>query len=358
MDMDIVYQRLRNQRIAGETFSTPAEAVERLGAVQAQDFFGGLWGVGLRVPGATQDSVERALVERKIVRTWPMRGTLHFVAAADVRWMLRLLTPRVRAGAGGRHRQLELDEATFARSETLFRRALDGGRQLTRGAMRDVLEAGGVSTAGQRGIHILGHLAQKGVLCHGAREGKQQTFVLLDEWVPESRSLERDEALEELARRYFTSRGPATIQDFAWWSGLTMTDARAGLDGAQPYLVREQIEGREYWLSPSATDVEIGSPTAFLLPAYDEYAVAYRDRSAILDPDLASQMGNGIFSPIVVVNGRVVGTWRRTLKKDAVAVSTKLLGTLSRAETEALEAAKERYGAFLGRKVEGWRVEC
>lgn len=348
--MDIAYQRLRNQGLGGTRFNTPEGVVDWLGAVQAQDYYGALWGLGLRVEGATEEVIEKALLDRKIVRTWPMRGTLHFVPAADVRWMLKLLTARVLAKTNGRHRQLELDAATFARSEELFRQALEGGRQLTRGAMRDVLEAGGVSTAGQRGIHILGHLAQEGVLCHGAREGKQQTFALLDEWIPEGWLPDRDEALAELARRYFTSRGPATVQDFAWWSGLTMAEAREGLEGATPRLASEQIDGQTYWSSASISISEVALPAAFLLPAYDEYAVAYRDRSVILDPDLAPQLGNGIFSPIVVVNGRVVGTWRRRLKKDAVSVDMKLLRDLNAADRQALDAAVERYAAFLGRK--------
>jgi hypothetical protein len=271
--------------------------------------------------------------------------------------MPALLTPRILARTRGRYRQLELDEAAFTRSRDLLTRALEGGHALTRKAAYDVLAAGGVAPDGQRGIHILEYLAQLGVLCFGAPDGKQQTFVLLDEWIPTSRALARDEALAELAERYFTGHGPATLDDFVWWSGLTKTDARAALDAADPCLAHETIEDRSYWCAadtPASSGLSTGqaSPPAYLLPMYDEYTVGYKDRSAALDPAYAAEAGNGIFRPVIVVKGRVVGTWTRTLKKqDTVSVSTHLLEALTPSESLALDAAVRRYGAFLGRSV-------
>src|SRR5499425_503893 len=219
--LDIARQRLYNQHIAGARFDNPGDVVGWLGAVQAQDYLSSLWAVGLRMKNATEKDVEKAIADKTLVRTWPMRGTLHFVAAADVRWMLELLTPRIVANNVQRLlRQFGLDEAAFARSKDLVARALQGGKRLTRNATYEVLEAEGVSTAGQRGLHILWRLAQDGVICLGSREGKQQTFALLDEWAPKAKRMGRDESLAELAKRYFTSRGPATLQDFTWWSGL------------------------------------------------------------------------------------------------------------------------------------------
>ena len=233
---DIIRYRLHNQQIAGTKFRKPLEIVEWLGAVQAQDYSGGLWGIGLRLPGSTLDDIEKALIDRKIIRTWPMRGTLHFVPARDARWMLELLTPRVIRRSARRYKELGLNDEIFKRSEELISQALVGGRQLTREAMYDVLAKGGINPEGQRSYHILGYLAQKGVICFGAREGKQQTFVLFDEWVADSRRLERDEALAEIARRYFTSHGPATLQDFTWWTGLAAAEAKAGLEMVKPEL--------------------------------------------------------------------------------------------------------------------------
>ena len=343
---DVARRRLHNQLITRHSFEKPGDVVRWMGAVQAQDYRGGLWAVGLRVPDATEADVERAIAERNIVRTWPMRGTLHFVAPEDVRWMLELLTPRVVARSAGRHRQLGLDDATFSRSRRAVERALRDGRRLPRTAAYRALEAAGIATTGQRGIHILGWLAQKGVVCFGPREGKQQTFVLLDEWVPAARALERDEALGELAERYFASHGPATLQDFTWWSGLTVADARSGLGMVASQFLHEVVDGRTYWFSSSAP-AEKGA-RAHLLPVYDEYTVAYKDRSAVLDPAYARQTGNGIFSPIVVIDGWVAGTWKRTLDKQAVTVVPDLFTPPSKTESRALAAAAERYGAFLG----------
>ncbi|HEV7892565.1 MAG TPA: winged helix DNA-binding domain-containing protein [Pyrinomonadaceae bacterium] len=326
-----------------------------MGAVQAQDYLGSLWAVGLRTRGAAEGDVESAIADRSIVRTWPMRGTLHFVAAADVRWMLGLLTPRVVARSAGRYRQLELDERTFARSRDVLTRALRGGKRLTRNALYGELEAARIPTGGQRGIHILSRLAQDGLICFAAREGKQHTFALLEEWVPAAESLKRDDALAELARRYFESHGPATLQDFVWWSGLKAADARAGLEAVEPNLLREVVEGRTYWLPSSAdgpaSESKDGPPSALLLPVYDEYTVAYRDRSAVLSRSDAGRAGNGIFRHVIVIDGRVAGTWARSLGRGSVTITTRPFVKLGRAEARAVATAADRYGKFLGASV-------
>ena len=280
-----------------------------------------------------------------------MRGTLHFVAAEDVRWMLTLLTPRILARAARRHQQLELDEATFARSETLFTNALQNGRSLTRNQMMDVLEEAGISTKGQRGYHILGWAAQNGLICFGPRQGKQHTFVLLDEWLPSGKSLSREEALAELAHRYFTGHGPATIKDFIWWSGLPAADARASLEMVKPQLAHEQLDEKLYWFSPSPPTPKTATPTACLLPGFDEYLLGYKDRSAVLDPAHAAKVvpgGNGMFKPLIVIDGRVVGTWQRTLKKETATISLNPFNTLNTVETQAVAAAAQNYGTYIG----------
>ena len=347
--MNISHHRLHSQRIAGAPFETPGEVVSWLGAIQAQDYLGALWAVGLRTRSAIESDIEKALAERTIVRTWPMRGTLHFVAAADVRWMLELMTPRVLAANARRlQKEYELDETVFARGREVFIRALQGGRQLSRNAMYQVLEDAGIPAAGQRGLHIVWWLAQEGLLCFGAREGKQQTFVLLDEWIPDARRLDREEALARLARRYFTSRGPATVQDFAWWSGLAPADAAAGLEAVRSELAHEVIGRRTYWFSPVA--IEDPASPAYLLPAFDEYTVAYTDRSAVIRPEHARQTysGNGIFYPTMIYDGQVVGTWKRTLSKNAVTVMPTPFNPLKKTQEKAFTKAARRYGEFLG----------
>ncbi|MEX2122466.1 MAG: winged helix DNA-binding domain-containing protein [Woeseia sp.] len=346
--LDIALLRLRNQCLAGTPFESPADVVHWLGAVQAQDYLGALWAIGLRLPHATEADVEQAIRAKAIVRTWPQRGTLHFVASRDVRWMLSLLTPRMIAGSSGRYRQLELSEVDFSRARDLFVQALQGGNQLTRPEMYRVLELGKIATTGQRGIHILGHLAQSGLICFGPRRGKQHTFTLLEEWLPPAGSMPRDEALAELTRRYFASHGPATLRDFAWWSGLTAQDARAGIDSTRSQLVQHVIDGTTYWFSDASYSGKKTKAATHLLPAFDEYTVGYKDRSAILDPQFASRLnaGGGMLRPVSVVDARVVGTWKRSFKKNAVVVTAAPFIPHPGA-TRTLSAAAKRYGNFL-----------
>jgi len=341
--LDVVRQRLRSQGVVATKLERPADVVKWMGAVQAQDYLGSLWGVGLRTTKATEADVERAIEERSIVRTWPMRGTLHFVAAEDARWMLRLLAPRIISRTAGRHRQLGLDAATFRKSRSRLEKALAGGRVLSRPELYRVLEGAGVVTTDQRGIHILIQLAMQGILCFGARSGRQPTFALLDEWLPAAPVPDRDDALGELTVRYFTSHGPAAVHDFAWWSGLTLGDARRGLVVAGKRLV----DRGGTWSAPFRSAPARGT-VAHLLPAYDEYTVAYRDRSAFLDPAHAVRTRNGIFSAAVTVDGRIVGTWTRRRAGQAVVVTTDLFDRPSRGVARALEAALKRYGDFVG----------
>jgi hypothetical protein len=348
---DIARRRLHNQHIAQTAFEKPGDVVRWLGAVQAQDYLGSLWAIGLRMRQTTESAVEQAIADRAIIRTWPMRGTLHFVTPEDARWMLQLLTPRIIARNKLRLlRQFDLDDAAIARSKDVVRGALQGGKRLTRNALYKVLEAAHIPAANQRGLHILWRLAQECVICFGARQGKQPTFVLLDEWAPAGRALERDEALAELARRYFTSHGPATAQDFAWWSGLAAADARVGLEMAMPHLAREDVDGRTYWLSPLAPAVKDGPPSAYLLPAYDEYTVGYTNRSAVLERihGQGATLGNAaVLGPTIVVDGQIVDTWKRTFDQGSAVVARGHAISPTEAEAQALAAAAQRYSAFL-----------
>jgi hypothetical protein len=351
---DVALMRLHNQRIALTQSEGPADVVKWLGAVQAQDYLGALWAVGLRMKNALEADIEKALADKSILRTWPMRGTLHFVPAADARWMLKLLTPRIVQGSARRmYQQLELDEATFTRSKKLLIKSLQGGRQLSRQALYRALETAGISTAANRGLHILSRLAQDGLICFGARAGKQQTFALLEEWAPSATALARDEALAELANRYFTSHGPATLQDFAWWTGLRIADATAALGMIQSQFIQENIDGKSYIFSPSMPAVKNRTPVVHLLPAFDEYTVAYKDRGAILNLANSNQWRSryGILSPTIIVDGQVVGNWKRSFLKESIAITVDLFAEVTQRKTRAIVAAAIRYGTFLGASV-------
>ena len=346
----LIEHRLHTHHLLHPDFPDPAAAVAYFGAVQAQDMYGSLWALGLRVVGATEASVEVAVAEGSIVKTWPLRGTIHFVAPEDVRWMLGLSAARTVRGMAGRLRQLGLTDGDFARAGEALAAALSGGQRLERHAAYAVVDAAGVSTEGQRGIHILQRLALDGLLCFGPREGKQPTFVLLDEWVAPGRDLPRDAALAELARRYFASHGPATLADFTWWSGLAAVEARAGLEEVKRELERREVDGQSYWFRPADRLPALQRALGHLLPVYDEYTVAYRDRSAILAAEFAERpdAGNGIFRAPVLIDGQIVGTWTRAPKKDRVVVTPNLFRPLSEPERSALREAVRRYAAYLG----------
>lgn len=352
---DIGPYRLFNQGVTEAGFQEPVQVVAHLGAMQAQDYAGALWAIGLRMPKATQATLEQAIAGRSIVRTWPMRGTLHFVAAADVRWMLKLLTPRVISRLASRHRELEIDQEVISRSQDLIIKALEGGKQLTREELFQVLERANISPKGQRGIHILGRLSQEGLLCFGSHQDKQPTFALLDEWVPVTKTLEQDEALAELAKRYFTGHGPATLADLERWAGLKTSEARAGLEMVKSQLRKEEVDGQTYWLSQKEPPSPAKSPAVNLLPGFDEYILGYKDRSAVLDPQYSEKIvpgGNGMFMSTIVSDGQVVGTWRRTVKKSKINITPVPFTSLSPAELAACAIAAERYGQFMNMLVE------
>lgn len=348
---DIIQLRLMNQQMVKSRFKKPEQIVSWLGAVQAQDYPGGLWGVGLRMENATEQMVEKAVIDKKIVRTWPMRGTLHFVAAEDARWMLDLMAKRIMKRMEYYTRPLGLDDTTFLRSRKLLTKALQGGNQLTRPVLYEILEKGGITTSKSRGLHILGRLSHEGVLIFGSREGKQHTFALMDEWILDTHRMQQEEALAEITRRYMTSHGPATAHDFMWWSGLTAKEVRTGLDLNKKYLTSEEIDGKTYWFAKSLPRLEDMFPLVHLIPPYDEYLISYKDRTAALDAEHYRKIvagGNGVFGSTVIANGRGVGTWKRIIQKDKVIVSVKYFFRSFKADADALEDAVQEYGRFLG----------
>ncbi|HEY0142866.1 MAG TPA: winged helix DNA-binding domain-containing protein [Thermoanaerobaculia bacterium] len=338
MAFETALRRLHSQ-LLDTPASRPHAVVSHLGAVQAQDYLGALWAVGARMKTAVEADVEMAIAERKIVRCWPMRGTLHFVAAEDARWMLELLAPRVLT----RHRKrlendFSIDRATLRRARTAVERALQGGHALTRPEIYALLEKAKISTENSRGLHILFALAHEFLICFGPRKGKQPTFVLLDEWLPPARPKAREEALGELAQRYLRGHGPATAADFAWWSGLTPKEAKEAIALA----------------GPEPRYKEAKKKSVHLLPPFDEYTVAYKDRSAVVDPAFAKKVnaGGGMLNAIVVVDGVVVGTWKRTLRGDE-GVDVKLSLFRELPELRGVTREAERYARFLGRSLRG-----
>jgi Winged helix DNA-binding domain len=371
--------RLAGQQLSRHDFTGPREVVAWLGAVQAQDWAASKWAVGVRLPsGTTDEAVERAVDQGEIVRIHALRWTWQLIAPQDVRWILALVAPRLMTKVARRHRELELDAPTIRRSNAAIAAALGDGAHMTRTQLASVLARARVSSAGQRLPHLLALAELDALIGSGARSGKQPTWALLDGRVPVSKSLDRADALAKLARRYFRSRGPATVDDFAWWSGLSPADARAAVASIDHTLVAEVIEGRAHWCDPSGAAAR--TTGTHLLPAFDEYLVSYRNRDAVLAPQHAKRLnaGGGMLGPCVVHGGQVVGNWRRTLAragaskavhapetsktgkagktsssgktaKETLAVEVDLFTRATDMQKAAIARATMRYAAFLGR---------
>ena len=332
--------RLDNQRLTQTTFRRPEQVVSWLGAVQAQDYAGATWGLALRARGLTAATIERAFATGRLLRTHVLRPTWHFVTPDDIRWMQALTGPRVQAIVRSHGRRLGLTAKTFTRARTLIERALEGGRHLTRDELAEALARGRIVVAGQHLAALVIDAELEAAICSGPRRGKQFTYALVAERAPRARVLPRDEALAELARRYFQSHGPATAHDFAWWSGLTVNDARAGAAAVPSDLVLRE---------PPALDLV---PHAnYLLPNYDEYLIAYRHRGAVIDPARARNLGvftNLEYPHHIVLGGRVAGSWRRTIGPRSAGVIMKFYGRPLATERRALAAQAARYGQVLG----------
>lgn len=353
-DLNIAHLRLHNQLLSQSTYKEPGDVVAWMGAVQSQDYGAAKWALGLRLPGVSDDAIEQAFTNGAILRTHVLRPTWHFVSPADIRWLLSLTAPRVHAFNAYYYRKLEIDDAVCAHSSDVMAKVLAGGKQLTRAELVSALQqASIVADDPLRFTLLVMHAELDGIICSGARRGKQFTYALLDERVPPARTLDHDEALTECARRYFSSHGPATLQDFTWWSGLSKDEAKVGLEMVASHLLHEAIGSQTYWFPPASPREEPTALQAHLLPNFDEYTVSYTDRSALLDSSHKHKLDarSGILDYVVILNGEIVGYWKRTISKSIVAITLHPFAPLNEAGMLAFEEACNRYGEFVGKTV-------
>jgi hypothetical protein len=345
----ISQKRIHNQSISDNRFKKPSEVVAWFGAVQAQDFAAAKWALGLRMRNATDRSIEEAFNKGEILRTHVMRPTWHFVTPEDIRWLLALTAARVHAFNGYQYRRSGLDKAVFKGSNSIIEKALLGGKKLTREEIDRALRQAGVPTENLGLSYTLMQAELDGIICSGPRRGKQFTYMLLDERVPKFEIIDRDEALAALTKRYFSSHGPAQLQDYVWWSGLTAAEAKRGLEMNKSHLNRQVIDDKMYWFPKSPRTTRAKPQQVFLLPGFDEYFIAYRDRTAILDPKHSKHLnlGGGMVNGAVVVDGKMVGGWKRVLKSSGVIVSVKCFERITDAQSQGIKAAIDRYAKFL-----------
>lgn len=347
LQQQLLRRRLYQQCISRSACTSPAEAVSWMGAMQAQDYAGTKWSIALRVPGTTDSDIETALDNASVVRTWSLRGTLHVMAAADVRWILAAAAPRALEKATALYQKEGYDDKLFKRGMSLLEKTLCDHRYRTRDELKTIVE----ERLGLRNKenYLLGYAALNGLICLGPRRGKEFTYALLDEWVKPSKAMTANDGKAMLAERFFTSHGPATLNDFAWWSGFTVTEAKALLQEVGPRLQGEVSAGATYWLGADSVALR-KSTRVHLLPGFDEYMFGYSDRSLIVsdrDYKRISGTGNGIFASTLIVDGRVVGRWKRTVSKNEVLVTLEPFVALSSTEKKAALAAAERYSAYL-----------
>jgi hypothetical protein len=355
---EITACRLINQQIAETKFRKPQEIVSWLVAMQSQEYAMAKWAIGLRLPGFSEAGIEKAFNEGAILRTHLMRPTWHFVTPADIRWMLALTAPRVNALNAYMYRKMELNDTIFKRSNNILIKALQGGKHLTRIALNQALERAKIKADGIRLGLLMMRAELDGIICSGPRQGKQFTYALLGERVPKAGAFSREEALAAFVLRYFTSRGPATLQDFVYWSGLTMKDAKEGLAAYKSKLANEKIEGQEYFFAaaPKATrnlqrvaDLRKNKlQTSFLMPDYDEYGMSYKNRSALINADTMSMVNRGEsgFNHMIVIDGLIEGAWKRIVKNNTVEIETSFFNPLNKTKQQAVKQAVKQYCSF------------
>ena len=350
-ETDIASLRLSSQRIAATDFTSPKQLVAWMGAMQAQDYAMVKWAVGVRLQHATDANVESAIDKAEIIRTHLLRPTWHLVSADDIYWMLDLTAPQIKRGMKTRQNELGLTESVLSKSRKVIEKILRDGNSATREELIAALNKAGIATDENRASHIFVAAELESLICSGEVKGGKQTFSLLNERVPQIKRLGRDDALASLAKRYFSSHGPATADDFNWWSGLPASDARRALDMVKSEFSSAVVDAKTYWFA----EVNVKQKeSVFLLPAFDEFIISYRDRSAAITEENHKRAvsSNGIFHPVAVVNGQVAGVWKRSFKKDKVLVDLKPFAGFTKSSQKLLEAALVQYGEFLGRSVQ------
>lgn len=351
---DISQLRLINQQIIASEFKTPKEIVCWMGAMQAQDFNMAKWAIGLRLRNSTDKLIESAIDQSEIIRTHLMRPTWHFVSSEDIYWMLALTAPHVKAFLKSRDKVLEITENIYEKSNTIIENALQGSKHLFREELVNGLEQANIATDNNRASHLLLRAELDGIICNGKIINNKITYGLLSDRVARTKTLTRDEALSQLAIKYFTSHCPATLQDFVWWSSLSVNESKHALEMIKSKLVSETIDNQTYWLTDSFSIPKLNKDSVCLLPAYDEFIISYKDRTASLPLEIFNKAvsNNGIFRPTIVINGQVRGLWKRTIKKDKIILETEFFQPVSKTTINLIEKAVIQFGNFMNKKVE------
>ena len=346
--------RLITQQISGTKFKSAQGIVEWMGAMQAQDYRMAKWAIGIRSLNATEKKIDGSIDAGEIIRTHVLRPTWHLVSSTDIYWMLALTAPRIKAAQKSREKQLELTEKIFTKSNAVIEKALRDGNHLTRTELVSELGKANIATDNNRSAHLLFNAELEGIICSGISKENQTTYALLRERVPDKKILNKEEALAKLAQRYFESHCPASLQDFAWWSGLSAADAKHALEMIKPHFIAEKIDSQIYWFPNAFSISKNYKESLYLLPAFDEFIISYKDRTAALvfEHHKKAVSNNGIFWPTIVINGQVRGIWKRATTKNKTILETKFFEPPHKTLKLLIEKASEKYSFFLNKKLE------
>ncbi len=344
--------RLGNQLLTNNTFTKTQEIVSHFGAMQAQDYAMAKWAIGSRL-GTDEKTIDNAINNAEIIRTHILRPTWHFVAAEDIHWMLELTAPQIKTLVINGCRKLGIDDPTLHRCHTIIEKLLVGNNHLTREEIMNELAKSKIATDPLSASHIMMDAELEGIVCNGNMRGKQFTYALLDERVKKTKSFAKEEALAQLAKKYFTSHGPATLQDFAWWSGLSVGNSKKALESIKLEMESFVFEAGEYWFYGDASNVK-RQKMVHLLPSFDEFLISYKNRTAsiLLEHQPKAFTRNGIFNPVILVDGKVEGSWKRTIKKETVLIELNPFIEFDEKLMQKIIKVSEVYENFLGKKSE------
>ena len=345
--------RLQNQQLSNSLFRHPKELVSWMGAMQAQDYTMVKWAVGMRLQSPGIQAVEKALHQGEILRTHVMRPTWHLVAAEDIRWMLKLSAQRIKSAndSYAKGHGLEITEQQYERSHAVLENILSGKRSLAKQEIAEHFEHSGLPADNYHMTRFMSRAEAEGIVCSGECRGRQHTYALLDERVPLTPELTKEEALARLATAYFRSHAPATLQDFSWWSGLPLTEARQAISLIEPELVAEQWNSCTWYIHDSCRTHGKATDSLHLLPSYDEYLIGYKDRTDVLPKEDYSKAftNNGLFFPVLLYKGHVVGNWNKASKKKEIVPEHSFFRKDFCLEEKLLKQAKDKYVQFLKR---------
>lgn len=347
--------RMASQQLVHPQFSSPKDLVAYMGAMQAQEYTMAKWAVGIRLKSATLRMVEDAIAKGEILRTHVMRPTWHFVAAEDIRWMLRLSSERIRRAYNSyiSGRKLEISEEHSILASDLIVKSLEGGKSLTKKEIEQVLSQAGILTDDTRIRRFLAFAEIEGIVCSGPDKGKEVTYALLDERVPATPELTKEESLAKIARAYFRSHSPASLNDFVWWSGLSVTEARQAVALIEGELLTDRFQAEKLFVHETWGTVRSAKNVLHLLPSYDEFLISYKDRTAVLASEHHPKAFNswGIFYPVILHNGRITGNWKKSSAKKGVDVSCSFFDGYTCEDEALLAGAIERYRKFVHARI-------